>query len=365
MRRLGPDGWSGLVMLVVSAGVGLPVLLGLVDPRISMVAWTSAFVAVFAAILVTVFSPRRKIRLTAYAAAVLLSWVVLLGASGAGLLPILLVVIAALGPEFIRLPANLVVVALNTLVIGLHTIGDGWLEPLIMAGFYALIQIASVLSVQAILREQRLRRELAEAHVDLQAATVLLESTARTAERLRISRELHDLVGHQLTVLTLELEAARHREGPAARPHVERAGEVARSLLSDVRATVGQMREQPATDLRAALERVARDVPGLDVDLVVDDDLTVDDDQAAALVRAVQEVVTNALRHAEAQELWVRVERDGTRVHLSAADDGRGAPEISPGNGLRGLAERFEALGGGVEYDGTRGFRVRAWVPAR
>ncbi len=352
-------------MLVVSAGVGLPVLLGMIEPRIAMPVWTGAFLAVFAAVLVTVVSDRRQIRLVAYAAAVVLSWVVLLGSSGAGLLPILLVVVAALGPELLRLPANLVVVALNTTVIGLHSAGDGWVEPLIMTTFYGLIQIASVLSVQAILREQRLRRELAQAHVDLQAATVLLESTARNAERLRISRELHDLVGHQLTVLTLELEAARHRDGPRARRHVERAGEVARNLLSDVRATVGQMREQPATDLRRALDRVARDVPGLDVDLVVDEDVTVDEEQAAALVRALQEVVTNALRHAEAQELCVRVEREDAQVRLSAVDDGRGAPEVTPGNGLRGLAERFEALGGGVDYDGTRGFRVCAWVPAR
>ncbi|RLV57595.1 two-component sensor histidine kinase [Aeromicrobium phragmitis] len=352
-------------MLVVSVGVGLPVLLGAVEPRIGTIAWTSAFVGVFVAILVVVFSVRREFRIGAYAAAVVLSWAVVLGSSGAGLLPVLLVVVAALGPEIIRLPANLVVIALNTLVVALHTVGRGWVEPLIMGGFYALIQVASVLSVQAILREQRLRRELAEAHVDLQTATVLLESAARAAERLRISRELHDLVGHQLTVLSLELEAARHRDGADARPHVERAGEMARSLLSDVRVTVGQLREQPATDLRHALARIAKDVPGLDVDLLVDEDVTVDEEQAAALVRAVQEVVTNTLRHAEAQELWVRVERDGSVVRLSAEDDGRGAAEVTPGNGLRGFAERFEALGGGVEYDGTRGFRVHAWVPAR
>ena len=60
-----------------------------------------------------------------------------------------------------------------------------------------------------------MRTELARAHVELRAAAVLLEQSARTAERLRISRELHDLIGHQLTVLTLSLEAARHLEGKA------------------------------------------------------------------------------------------------------------------------------------------------------
>lgn len=365
MRRLGPDGWSGIVMLVVSVGVGLPVLVGAVEPRLAMLVWITAFAGIFAAIVLMFWSQRRSFRLGAYGVAVVLSWVVVAGAPGTGLLPILLVVVAALGPEVILFRANLAVIALNTVVLTAVTawVDDGWGEPLILGGFYALIQIASVLSVHAIQREQRLRRELAEAHVDLQVASVLLETSARTAERLRISRELHDLVGHQLTVLTLELEAARHREGAEVWAHVERAGAVARSLLADVRTTVGEMRVQPANDLGEALGRIVHGVPGLDVDFTVADDVAVDEEQSAALVRALQEIVTNTLRHAEARELWVRVERDGPTVRLHAEDDGRGTAAVVAGHGLTGLQERFVALGGGVDYDGQQGFRVRAWVP--
>jgi signal transduction histidine kinase len=228
-----------------------------------------------------------------------------------------------------------------------------------------MIQSASVLSVTALLREQRMRRELSEAHVELQAASVLLEGSARTAERLRIARELHDLVGHQLTVLTLELEAARHRDGTAAKEHIDRADAVARALLGDVRATVSELRELAPGGLAAALAAVGRDVPGLEVRVEVQDEAPVDEEQGMVLVRAVQEIVTNTLRHADAQEVSVVVRRDGDRLRLFAGDDGQGARQIVPGNGLRGLSERFAQLGGAVAYAGDDGFTVDAWLPVR
>ncbi|TDC39389.1 sensor histidine kinase [Micromonospora sp. 15K316] len=368
MRRFGLDEWSGLVMLAVCVGTASPVVLGLVEPDIPVVAWIGLFLTTLVAATVSVaLADRPAARRTAYGIAVLAGWGVVVTAPRADLLPILLVVIAALGPEVVRLPANLVVVALNSGVVAVSTsrVHDDGLPLVTAAAFYALIQLASVFSLTAIQREKQLRRRLAEAHVDLQAASVLLAGSARTAERLRISRELHDLIGHQLTVLTLELEAARHRPGEAGREHVERANQVARDVLADVRATVGALRVAPATDLAQALRDVGRNVPGLDVTVEVSDDVEVDEEQSAALVRAVQEIVTNTLRHAQARELRITVARDGETIRLAATDDGQGAAQVVPGNGLCGIAERFAALGGEVAYDGGPGFRVTARVPLR
>lgn len=354
-------------MLLVSAGVGLPVLAGVVDPELPRLVWTAAFVAVFAGVWFMLSAERRDVRLGWFASATVLAWLVVATAPDAGLMPVLLVVIAALGPEAIGIRANLAVVLLNTAVIVVTMLvrGLGIADLWLAGGFYLLIQLSSVLSVLAMHREKRMRRELAEAHVDLQAATVLLGESARSTERLRIARELHDLVGHQLTVLTLELEAARYRGGDAGQEHVERANSVARALLADVRTTVGEIRAEPAGSLADALAEVGREVPGLDVAVDVAADVEVDEEQTAVLVRAVQEIVTNALRHAEAKELWVLVERDGSKVRLIAGDDGRGASPVVPGNGLRGLTERFANAGGQAEFDGSEGFRVAAWVPAR
>lgn len=134
-------------------------------------------------------------------------------------------------------------------------------------------------------------------------------STARSPQ--------HDLIGHQLTVLTLELEAARHRTGEQAREHVDRANLVARSrLLADVRTTVGELRTEPS-GLREALHQVVRDLPGLEVSIDVGTDVRVDERPAAAFVRTVQEIVTNTLRHAGARELAITVTCEGAAVVLT------------------------------------------------
>lgn len=368
MRRLTPEEWSGLAMLAVCVGIGAPVVLSSFDLLVPLAVWLLIYAATLAAIVLTTSTiDRPRLQHGFYTAAVVLGWCVVLTVPWAEMLAILLVVIAAIGCYVLTLRANLVVVALNSAVLAIAwtLIDREPAELVFIVGFYTMIQLAALFSITALLREQRMRQELTEAHVELQAAGVLLEDSTRTAERLRISRELHDLIGHQLTVLTLELETARHREGAAAREHVEQANQVARDLLGNVRSTVSTLRAESSPGLTAALRKVGRDIPGLDIDVEVAEDVQVDEEQTAALVRATQEVITNTLKHAEARELWIDVVRDGEMVRLTAVDDGTGTPGLVPGNGLGGLSERFATLGGGAEFDGGAGFRVTAWVPAR
>lgn len=350
-------------MFAVSVVVGGPVLTGVIEASIPRVWWIGLFAVLVVAVIVAAGGSRtRWVRYAAYAAAVGAAWALVASAAQLGLLPVLLIIVAAVSVQVVPTWVGFVVVGLNTVVLAAVAARTGT-DVFFSVGFYALIQVATLLSSLAIVREQRMRRELAEAHVELQAAGVLLSESARTAERLRISRDLHDLIGHQLTVLTLELEAARHRDGERAREHVERADRVARDLLGDVRATVGEMRTEFA-DLSAILRQIVRDLPDLEVSIEIAPDVRAGEEQTAALVRAVQEVVTNTIRHADARELWIDVASDGDAVCLTAADDGHGNAEPMLGNGLRGLVERFEALGGDVRVDGRKGFRVTARVPA-
>ncbi|MET8007718.1 sensor histidine kinase [Nonomuraea glycinis] len=366
MRRLGAEEWSGLAMFAVSVLVGGPVLVGAVEAAVPRAWWIGLFAVLIAAVIVATGAGRPpRVRYAVFAVAVGAAWALVASAAQPGLLPVLLVVVAAVSVHAVPTWAGFAVVGLNTVVLAAvmaRTEADA-ADVLLTAGFYALIQVATLFSTLTVMREQRMRRELTEAHVELQAAGVLLSESARTAERLRISRELHDLIGHQLTVLTLELEAARHRDGERAREHVERADRVARDLLGDVRATVGEMRTEFA-DLSTILRQIVRDLPDLEVSIEIAPGVRAGEEQTAALVRAVQEVVTNTIRHAGARELWIDVTSDGDAVCLSAADDGHGDADPVLGNGLRGLAERFEALGGDVRVDGRRGFRVTARVPA-
>ncbi len=353
-------------MLAVSVLVGGPVLVGAVEAAIPRAWWIGLFAVLVAAVVVATGAGRPpRVRYAVFAVAVGAAWALVASAAHPGLLPVLLVVVAAVSVQAVPTWAGFAVIGLNTVVLAavMARTEAAAVDVALTAGFYALIQVATLFSTLTVMREQRMRRELAEAHVELQAAGVLLSESARTAERLRISRELHDLIGHQLTVLTLELEAARHRDGERAREHVERADRVARDLLGDVRATVGEMRAE-SSDLATVLRRIVRDLPDLEVSIEIAPGVRAGEEQTAALVRAVQEIVTNTIRHAGARELWIDVTSDGDAVCLTAAADGHGHAEPVLGNGLRGLAERFEALGGDVRVDGRRGFRVTARVPA-
>lgn len=366
MRRFGPEEWAGLTMLALTAAVGVPVLLGVGETRIPLAVWGLLFVSTIAALLVAAVAQvtRPQAARYSYLVSVVLGWTVVLTAARSGMLLILLVLTAAMGTYIVSLRLTLAVVVLNTVVIAAATaqlrVPGG--ELVMVTLLYLLIQVASVLSSAAIIREQRMRIELAEAHVELRAASVMLAESTRAEERLRIARELHDLIGHQLTVLTLELETARHR--PEPREHVERANRVARDLLASVRGTVDGLRTDPG-DLRAALEAVVRDVPSPAISMHVDADVRAYEDQAMTLIRGVQEIVTNTIRHAAATSLDIDIRSTPEGIELTAVDDGRGSVELTVGNGLRGLHERVVALGGHIRFDGSDGFRVTALVPPR
>lgn len=369
-ERQGYETWSGAAMLVVALAVASPVLLGIVAPSVPRALWIALFVAFLGASITSVLPVGRRLALVCLGTAVALSWALVVTTPGMGLLAIILVVTVALSAYLVPVWAGLVLASANSLVLLLDAAAaDGLgMETVLVVGFYLLIQSATLWSTHALIREQRLRLELAGAHVELRAATTVLAINERASERLRISRDLHDVLGHQLTVLALELEAARHRvQGPGAE-HVERAGSVARDLLTQVRATVDQLRTEP-TDLTAALEAVVAGLPGLDVSVDVAPDMGLDEQRTQALLLTVQEAVTNTLRHADASSMQISIQpstADADEVVLTAVDDGNGARAHVVGNGLRGIDERLAALGGRVDTGsapGERGFRLTARVP--
>jgi signal transduction histidine kinase len=223
------------------------------------------------------------------------------------------------------------------------------------------LQLCALYTASALRREAETARALAQAQA-------IIASTVRDAERLRISRELHDAWGHELTALGLQLEIASHVTGPGrANDHVMQAKALARSLLAKVRDVVATLREAERCDLKDALEALARSVPTPAVHVDIAPDVRVGPDHAHALMRCAQEAVTNAVRHADASNLWLLVTCDGEGVRLVARNDGSARPAASaPGSGLLGMRERVESLGGklAVRTGGDTGFTVDAWLPS-
>ena len=209
------------------------------------------------------------------------------------------------------------------------------------------------------------RAVLLERNVQLLATRQLLADHARSAERLRIARNLHDGLGHHLTALSLNLEAAAHLGDGATREHITRAQAVTRALLDETRTSVAEARAaavDPLAAIRAMLAPI--DSPRVHFDAPMT--LPVPDPaQAEALLRLVQEIVTNVLRHAGARNLWISVRADGPTVEVRGHDDGHGAATWHDGHGLRGMRERLGALGGSLDVASQpgAGFTVAARLP--
>ena len=241
------------------------------------------------------------------------------------------------------------------------------LESLLQSLFYVGFA-AFVLTTAYVARQQALARdEQRRLNAELRATRALLAESARVNERTRISRELHDLLGHHLTALSLNLEVASHMTEGRAQEHVRQAHTLARLLLTDVREAVSQLRDASGgIDLAAALRPLADHVPALDIELEVQSPLAVDDpERAHVMLRCTQEIITNAVRHAQARRLRIRVWRQADALMLEASDDGQGAEALVPGNGLRGMRERIVQCGGSLDIQ-TRpgsGFRLQLSLP--
>jgi signal transduction histidine kinase len=253
------------------------------------------------------------------------------------------------------------------LVVVLDSISDiPFSDAALIAGLFLAVSLFAFMSGVVALRQNEARDELRKVNSELRATQALLADNTRIAERVRIARELHDLVGHHLTALTLNLEVATHLVDGKALEHVQQAHSLAKLLLADVREVVSDMRLDDKVDLSAALETLVSGMPEprIHLDLPLDHALT-DPVRAHVMLRCAQEVITNSVRHARAENLWIGLDHDADKVMLNARDDGRGARRVSMGNGLRGMMERLQNLGGGLDVQSSpgAGFRLQAWVP--
>ncbi|MEV0903529.1 sensor histidine kinase [Streptomyces hokutonensis] len=215
-------------------------------------------------------------------------------------------------------------------------------------------------------------RQLVRTTVELRKARATVAQLAANEERLRLARDLHDLLGHSLSLITLKSELAG-RMLPAhpdkAAQQVADIEQVSRQALVDVReAVTGYRRPRLPGELAGA--QVALTAAGVTADLPAEPDLTdVPEDSESALAWALREAITNVVRHSGAQRCVVELVRrqtlDGPMLELSVEDNGSGGSGKGPGNGLSGLTERLDKVGGSLEATRVkRGFRLVARVPA-
>lgn len=217
---------------------------------------------------------------------------------------------------------------------------------------------------------ERLSAELAEANTRLRAQAEHIEALASARERNRVAREIHDSLGHSLTTLAVRLEAAsalRSVDPDRAWDSVSKARALAGDALRDVRLSVGALREENDPPLPELLRRLAAEPgpPAINFSLL-GEARALAPDIAHGLLRAAQEGLTNARKHAAAKTVSLILDyRTDGRVSLDVEDDGRGCVALGAGYGLVGLRERAALLDGRFTAAGraTGGFALRLEVP--
>ena len=199
----------------------------------------------------------------------------------------------------------------------------------------------------------------------LRAARTEIVQHATDKERARISRDLHDLLGNSLSLITLKGELATRLlpDGAPGLDEVRDMLSLSREALRQVREAVSGYR-QPTLSTELTAARVALQAGGVEVDIKQDVG-ALDRETEAVLGWVVREATTNVIRHSGAKRCRIALSRDAGSVQVDVVNDGWRVPQSPAGNGLRGLAERLAAVGGEVEAtaqpDG--GFRLRARVP--
>jgi signal transduction histidine kinase len=220
---------------------------------------------------------------------------------------------------------------------------------------------------------ERLMLELEEANVQLAAYATQAEELAMTQERNRLAREIHDSLGHYLTIVNVQIEAAKvvmDSDPDRALDAMNKAQELAQKGLNRVRESVAALRESPVSSrpLHEAIESLVTDAQSTGIVTEFEfagEPRALENKVALALYRAAQEGLTNVRRHARASRVDVLLDYQPTEVRLQVKDNGVGAEETNRGFGLLGIRERMQLLGGSLEISTGvgKGFCLTASVP--
>jgi signal transduction histidine kinase len=314
----------------------------------------------------------------------------LLGSGLDWLLPVITVGLISMSypqPRFI-LPVTL---ALWLLTVLIETGVDGrldmgvWLQLLMPFAFSLIfaysagrIERSSKQTRQLLATLARSNAELETAHRQLQAYAAQVEELSITRERNRIAREIHDTLGHALTLLAVQLETAarlEERGEPGLREELLEARRVTKECLAEVRLSVAALRPDAValSPFEEALRRLVAEFEATCRETAVTldaDDVTqpLSSEQRMVLYRCAQEALTNVRKHARATKVLLRLSTSEERAELTVLDNGQGASqphETTSGFGLLGMRERVALLGGTLRTgpEPGRGWRLEVIVP--
>lgn len=261
--------------------------------------------------------------------------------------PVLLVVWAAQLPDyFSRRNAVIQVISSNVLFYWIQIYVWNFDNAVITTLIYLGFQLFALSTSFARVSEKCAREQLEQVNQQLLTTRIILAQSSKQDERLRIARDLHDILGHQLTALNLQLEILQHKVSADLHTSVADTKHLAKQLLDNIRAVVRNQRTPLTVDIRQAVQALALRLPQLQ--LTIEGELQLESAEfAEQLLLCIQEGISNALRHGRATQIHLSLQQQHNKISILLDDNGRGCSGIiNPGSGLLGINERLQAFNG-------------------
>lgn len=257
------------------------------------------------------------------------------------------------------LPTNLAVLAgaIRNLLVTLNIVAFTW----------ALFTYVVYMTNKQRNIEEELRM-MDRANLELKSYIEVAEENAEIRERKRISREIHDTLGHALTGISAGIDAVLvlvDMDKESAKKQLHNLSEIVRQGIVDVRRSLNKMRPGALEELtlKASLQALIKPYTKI-ANLTIELDYQwgeVDFEKTTEIVffRAIEEAITNSIRHGQAQHIWLKLTHDETYYYVDISDNGRGCQNIKYGFGLTQMQERLATIGGKVSYQGDDGFKIK------
>jgi len=220
-------------------------------------------------------------------------------------------------------------------------------------------------------RKDRLYQELLDTHKKLKEYTYKVEELTAVEERNRIARDIHDTLGHSMTAIIMEMEIIDRildKDLNEAKTLLAKTKKSAREGLVKIREVVETLKpddriSQGIESIKELIEDFSRRT-GVEIELqVVGNLLRTSPPINATLYRAIQESITNAVRHGKATIIDIKIEFQKEKMEFYIHNNGLCPKEIIEGYGIKGMKERIEALNGKVEFEGNESFTIKGFLP--
>ncbi|NQY63500.1 MAG: hypothetical protein HRT38_07145 [Alteromonadaceae bacterium] len=278
---------------------------------------------------------------------VLIIWI-LISVDVYNLAPILLCLVSSQLPGlFTRFQSTIFLLVVNIGYYFILTVSDPS-RGIISVAIIFLLQVFAYSTLDIVRREKEAREKISAINQELIATRFMLKTSTEKQERLRISRDLHDILGHQLTALSLNLEVSMHKVPDEYQDMLKDNLQQAKNVLHNVRGVVKEMRSEDQFDLVNALNELFEHLPNCQ--LSIEKPLNVNSlSLKYQLMYCLQEGISNGLRHGYASQFNITCQRNNNIVILQLIDNGNGFINNNAGSGLTGMKERLAEFNGSVE----------------